>query len=87
MHFSFSIVNKSLSPTVLTSNKHRSEKPKHLIMIVILVTSIVYIHDLNAIKMAQRNSTKYFNMHFQPPEETYRSVSNCQELHDVFCKA
>ena len=48
---------------------------------------IVFVHDVTSIRTAQRNDVKYFNMHLQLPDKTYRSVSYRQELHEIFCKA
>ena len=47
----------------------------------------VYVHDVTAIRTAKRNDIKYFNMHLQSQYKTYRSVSYCQELHEIFSKA
>ena len=48
---------------------------------------IVYVNDVTTIKTVQRNYKKHFNIHLQSPENIYRSVSCCQELNGIFCKA
>ena len=48
---------------------------------------IVYVHDVTALKTAQRDDIKCFNMHLQTPDKTYWIVSYHHELHYVFSKA
>ena len=48
---------------------------------------IVYVHDVTALKTAQRDDIKCFNMHLQTPDKTYWIVSYHHELHYVFRKA